>query len=54
MIPFKDASRRPRHFPIVTTAIIVVNAFVFLLELAGGDELIKQWSPDENDRAVLC
>src|SRR5216684_4131206 len=44
MIPLKDASRRPRHFPIVTTAIIVVNAFVFLLELAGGDELIKQWS----------
>ena len=44
MIPLKDASRRPRHFPIVTTAIIVVNAYVFLLELAGGDELIKQWS----------
>jgi len=44
MIPLKDAYRRPRHFPIVTTAIIVVNAFVFLLELAGGDELIKQWS----------
>jgi membrane associated rhomboid family serine protease len=44
MIPLSDASRRPRRFPIVTTAIIVVNAFFFLLELMGGDEFIRQWS----------
>jgi membrane associated rhomboid family serine protease len=44
MIPLADASRQPRRFPVVTTAIIIVNAFVFLLELMGGDEFVKQWS----------
>src|SRR5579863_9183113 len=44
MIPLADASRRPRRFPIVTTAIIVVNALVFLLELTGGEEFITRWS----------
>ena len=44
MIPLGDASRRPRSFPVVTTAIIVVNALVFLLELMGGDAFVKQWS----------
>ncbi len=44
MIPLGDASRGPRRFPIVTTAIILVNALVFLLELMGGDEFVKQWS----------
>ena len=42
--PLGDASRRPRRFPVVTTAIIVVNALVFLLELMGGDEFVIQWS----------
>jgi membrane associated rhomboid family serine protease len=44
MIPLADASRRPARFPIVTTAIIVVNALVFLLELTAGDEFITHWS----------
>jgi membrane associated rhomboid family serine protease len=44
MIPLADASRRPRRFPLVTTSIIIVNAFVFLLELMGGDEFVRQWS----------
>jgi membrane associated rhomboid family serine protease len=44
MIPLGDTSRRPRRFPIVTTAIILVNAFVFLLELTGGDAFVEQWS----------
>jgi rhomboid family protein len=44
MIPLSDDSRRPARFPIVTTAIIVVNALVFLLELTGGEEFIMQWS----------
>ena len=44
MIPLVDASRRPRRFPVVTTAIIVLNAFVFLLELTGGDAFVTQWS----------
>jgi membrane associated rhomboid family serine protease len=44
MIPLGDASRRPRRSPIVTTAIIVVNALVFLLELMGGEAFVQQWS----------
>jgi membrane associated rhomboid family serine protease len=44
MIPISDASRRPVRLPIATIAIIVINALVFLLELAGGDAFINQWS----------
>ncbi len=44
MIPLSDASRRPRSFPVVTAAIIVVNVLVFLLELNGGDAFVMQWS----------
>ena len=44
MIPLTDASRRPAHFPIVTTCIIVTNLFVFVLELNGGDAFVLQWS----------
>jgi membrane associated rhomboid family serine protease len=44
LIPLNDASRRPRSFPVVTTAIILVNVFVFLLELNGGDAFVLKWS----------
>ncbi len=44
MIPLGDADRRPLHFPLVTTTIIVINILVFLLELAGGDAFINRWS----------
>src|SRR5271169_5039329 len=44
MIPFGDASRRPRRSTVITTAIIFVNGLVFLLELTGGDAFVKQWS----------
>src|SRR5258708_24456517 len=44
MIPISDASRRPVRLPIATIAIIVINALVFLLELARGDAFINQWS----------
>jgi membrane associated rhomboid family serine protease len=44
MIPLTDASRRPAHFPIVTTGIILTNFFVFALELSGGDAFVLQWS----------
>jgi membrane associated rhomboid family serine protease len=44
MIPLGDASRRPERFPVVTTAIIIVNAFVFVLELTGGGAFVKQWA----------
>lgn len=44
MIPFGDASRRPRRSPVITTAIIAVNAMVFVLELTGGDPFVQKWS----------
>lgn len=44
MIPLSDASRRPSRFPMVTAIIITVNAVVFVLELMGGDDFVKQWS----------
>ena len=44
MIPLGDVSRRPVHFPIVTLLLVIVNGLVFLLELAGGDEFVKQWA----------
>ncbi len=44
MIPLSDASRRPRRAPVVTTTVIILNVAVFVLELMGGDEFVKQWS----------
>lgn len=44
VIPLSDASRRPNRFPIVTAAIIAINAVVFLLELSGGDAFVTSWS----------
>ena len=44
MIPLGDSSRRPINFPVMTAAIIAVNAFVFVLELLGGDAFINYWS----------
>jgi membrane associated rhomboid family serine protease len=43
-IPLSDASRRPVHFPIVTTSIILANVFVFVLELRGGEAFVLKWS----------
>jgi len=44
LIPLSDASRRPAHVPVVTAAIILVNAAVFVLELMRGDPFVLQWS----------
>ena len=44
MIPLSDASRQPASFPVTTAAIIVVNADVFIMELAGGDAFVMKWS----------
>ena len=44
MIPLGDASRRPIHFPVVTTMLISANAIMFFFELAGGDAFINRWS----------
>lgn len=44
LIPLSDASRRPVHFPAVTTLIIVINVGVFVMELMRGDAFVAQWS----------
>ena len=44
MIPLGDASRRPVHLPVVTALLILVNGFVFVLELMGGDAFVATWS----------
>ncbi|MGB9029723.1 MAG: rhomboid family intramembrane serine protease [Acidobacteriaceae bacterium] len=44
MIPLSDASRRSESFPVATTAIIVANVVVFMMELAGGDAFVLRWS----------
>jgi membrane associated rhomboid family serine protease len=43
LIPLGDASRRPRA-AIVTVLIILVNVFVFLQELMGGNRFVYTWS----------
>jgi membrane associated rhomboid family serine protease len=44
LIPLGDASRRPVGIPVVTVVIILTNAFVFALELMGGETLVTNWS----------
>jgi membrane associated rhomboid family serine protease len=44
VIPLSDASRRPAHFPLITLFIIVINGFVFLQELLGGDAFVLRWA----------
>jgi membrane associated rhomboid family serine protease len=43
-IPLGDASRRSRHFAVVTTLIILINVFVFFEELSRGDRFVLAWS----------
>jgi membrane associated rhomboid family serine protease len=44
LIPLGDVSRRPRGFAWITTLIIVINTYVFLLELSGGNRFVRAWS----------
>lgn len=44
IVPLSDASRRPTHFPFVTMFIIVINGFVFICELMGGDAFVLKWA----------
>src|SRR5512141_2039199 len=44
MIPLGDASRRPVHFPIATTLLILLNAGFFWLELTRGEAFINRWA----------
>jgi len=44
LIPLSDASRRPVRIPAVTVLIILVNVFVFVLELTHGEAFVLKWS----------
>ncbi len=44
MFPLSDVSRRPQTYPVVTIAIIALNAFVFVIELMQGDSFVTAWS----------
>ena len=44
LVPLGDASRRPTRIPIVTIFIVLVNIFVFVQELMGGDAFVTRWS----------
>lgn len=44
VIPLSDASRRTRSFPLITSLIILLNAFVFVRELVGGDAFVAKWA----------
>lgn len=44
LVPLSDASRRPVRMPVCTGLIIILNIFVFLLELTRGDAFVMHWS----------
>ena len=44
LVPLSDASRRPVRVPIVTALLVLINAIVFGMELAHGDQFVLQWS----------
>src|SRR5580658_557215 len=44
MIPLGDVTRRPTRVPVVTIVIILVNCFVFVRELMGGEAFVTAWS----------
>lgn len=44
MIPLNDDNSMEKSTPIVTYLLIVLNVLVFLLELGGGEEFIKNWA----------
>ena len=44
VVPLSDASRRPRHFPVVTALIVLINVVVFVMELMRGDAFVLQWA----------
>jgi membrane associated rhomboid family serine protease len=43
VLPLSDASRKPRRFPFATTALILINGFVFFRELMEGDSFVMKW-----------
>ncbi|MCG2783924.1 MAG: rhomboid family intramembrane serine protease [Anaerolineae bacterium] len=44
MMPIGDDNSTRKTIPLVTYALIVLNALFFFVELSGGDEFIMQWA----------
>ena len=44
MFPVGDDNSQRRTFPYVTTALVVLNVLVFLLELSQGEKFITEWA----------
>ena len=44
MFPVGDDNTQRRTFPYVTTALVVLNVLVFLLELSQGEKFITDWA----------
>lgn len=44
MFPIGDDDSDVRTVPVVTYGLVAVNIFVFLIELSGGDDFIRQWA----------
>jgi len=44
LLPIGDDNSQRVSYPIVTTIIIVLNIFVFLLELSGGNAFVQKYS----------
>jgi len=44
MFPVSDDNTRVRTLPVVTYSLIALNVLIFLLQLSGGDQFIKDWA----------
>jgi membrane associated rhomboid family serine protease len=44
IIPIGDDNRFRRTIPGITYSLVLINAIIFFLELAGGDPFIEKWS----------
>lgn len=44
MIPLSDDNSMRKNTPIITYALILLNIFVFFLELGGGEAFMKEWA----------
>ena len=44
MLPIGDDNSQRRLIPVVTWLLVAVNIFVFLIELAGGDNFVYSWA----------
>jgi membrane associated rhomboid family serine protease len=44
MFPVSDDNTRVRRLPVVTYSLIALNVLIFLLQLSGGDQFIRDWA----------